>query len=288
VRAIEPAASGYVERDGVKIHWEQFGAGEPTIALLPTWSIAHSRHWKFQIPYLARHYRVITFDGRGCGRSDRPTEPVAYSFLEFAADTVAVLDATGTDRAVLAGLSMGAVWALQVAVDEPRRVAGVVCLGPAIAMVPMPAERVAYPFDERLDSTEGWAKYNRYYWLEGGYPDFLDFFFGRFFPEPHSTKQIEDFIGWGLETEPATLVPTDEGFVPAGHGPFRAVCQRVSVPVLVIHGDLDEMSLHANGQALAVLTGGQLVTVAGGGHGVLARDPVMVNLLLKRFVDRVG
>ena len=75
--------------------------------LLPTWSIAHSRHWKFQVPYLARHYRVITFDGRGWGLSDRPTEPSAYSYLEFAADTLAVLDATETDRAVLAGLSLG-------------------------------------------------------------------------------------------------------------------------------------------------------------------------------------
>ena len=125
---------------------------------------------------------------------------------------------------------------------------GVVCLGPAIALAPMPADRVQYPFNERLTSTEGWAKYNRYYWMEGGYADFLEFFFGRFFPEPHSTKQIEDFIGWGLEIEPATLVATDEGFVPPGRGPFRAVCERVSVPVLVIHGDEDEMSLHANGQ----------------------------------------
>ena len=40
--------------------------------LLPTWSIIHSRHWKMQIPYLARHCRVVTFDGRGNGRSDRP------------------------------------------------------------------------------------------------------------------------------------------------------------------------------------------------------------------------
>ena len=240
------------------------------------------------MPYLARHFRVVTFDGRGCGRSDRPTEPAAYSYLEFAADTLAVLDATATDRAVLAGLSMGAVWALQVAADEPGRVPGVVCLGPAIALAPMPADRVVYPFDERLASTEGWAKYNRYYWMEGGYADFLDFFFGRFFPEPHSTKQIEDFIGWGLEIEPATLVATDEGFVPAGRGPFRAVCERVSVPVLVIHGDEDEMSPHADGQALAELTGGQLVTIAGGGHGVLARDPVVVNRVIKRFVDRIA
>ena len=42
--------------------------------LLPTWSIVHSRHWKMQVPYLARHCRVLTFDGRGNGRSDRPDE----------------------------------------------------------------------------------------------------------------------------------------------------------------------------------------------------------------------
>ena len=221
MRARYPDYEGFVERDGVKLHWEQFGDGQPTILLLPTWSIAHSRHWKFQVPYLARHFRVVTFDGRGWGRSDRPTEPSAYSYLEFAADTLAVLDATETDRAVLAGLSLGAVWALQLAADEPGRVLGVVCFGPAIALAPMPADRVVYPFNERLDSTEGWAKYNRYHWLEGGYPDFLEFFFDQFFPEPHSTKQIEDFIGWGLEIDPSTLVTIEEGFVPAGAGRSR-------------------------------------------------------------------
>ena len=56
----------------------------------------------------------------------------------------------------------------------------------------------------------------------------------------------------------------------------------------MIHGDQDEMSPHAAGQALAELTGGQLVSIAGGGHGVLARDPVVVNRVIKRFVDRVG
>ena len=287
MRAIEPVTTGYVEREGVKLFWELFGEGEPTIALLPTWSIAHSRHWKFQVPYLARHYRVITFDGRGCGRSDRPTEPAAYSYLEFAADALAVLDVTGTDRAVLAGLSLGAVWGLQVAIDAPGRVIGVVCLGPAVAFAPMP-HRTVYPFDEPLTTTEGWAKYNRYYWLDGGYADFLDFFFGRFFPEPHSTKQIEDFVGWGLEIEPTTLVATNDGVAPVGSGPFRDVCPRVSVPVLVIHGDRDEMSAHANGEGLAELTGGELVTIAGGGHGVLARDPVVVNRAIRRFVDRVA
>ena len=79
MRARLPDADGFVERDGVKVFYEVFGDGEPTILLMPTWSIIHSRGWKMQVPFLARHYRVITFDGRGNGRSDRP--PGADSYL---------------------------------------------------------------------------------------------------------------------------------------------------------------------------------------------------------------
>src|SRR5689334_23537148 len=100
-RARYPDESGYAERGGVKFHWEAYGSGEPTVLLLPTWSIIHSRHWKMQIPYLARHCRVVTFDGRGNGRSDRPTESPAYDETEFAADAIAVMDATKTKSATL-------------------------------------------------------------------------------------------------------------------------------------------------------------------------------------------
>src|SRR6266480_2986511 len=107
-RARYPDQEGFVERDGVRTFYEAYGEGEQTIVLLPTWSLLHSRVWKAQIPYLARHFRVVTFDGRGNGRSDRPAEPEAYAEPEFAADAVAVMDATQTDRAVLVSLSRGA------------------------------------------------------------------------------------------------------------------------------------------------------------------------------------
>ena len=70
-RARYPDAEGFLERDGQRLFYEVYGEGADTVFLLPTWSLVHSRHWKMQIPYLARHFRVLAMDGLGNGRSDR-------------------------------------------------------------------------------------------------------------------------------------------------------------------------------------------------------------------------
>jgi len=111
MRARLPDRHGYTVRDGARLHWELYGEGATTVFLLPTWSIIHSRHWKFQIAYLARHCRVLVMDGRGNGLSDRPLDPSAYADEEFAADALAVMDDTGTDTCALVSVSSGARWA---------------------------------------------------------------------------------------------------------------------------------------------------------------------------------
>ena len=232
MRACQPVADGYVERDGVKVHYELFGAGEPTVLLLPTWSIIHSRHWKMQIPYLARHCRVLTFDGRGNGRSDRPTEPEAYAEREFAADALAVMDATQTPRAVIVGFSMGAhceaCCSPQTIPSGSRRPCSSARTTRA-AEQPL-AERTVYSWEDELDTDEGWAKHNRHYWLRD-YQGYLEFFMSRMFTEPHSTKPIEDTVGWGLDTTGETLALTHlapfmepEEAARAGHGGSAARC----------------------------------------------------------------
>lgn len=286
MRARRPDESGVVERGGVPIHWDRFGDGPTTVVLLPTWSIIPSRFWKLQVPTLARRFRVITFDGRGTGRSGRPATAADYTHHEFAADTLAVLDATGTDAAVLVALSCGTLWGVQVAADHPDRVHGLVAVGPAVPLAPGLPERRVHPFDEPIEATDGWAKYNADYWTRD-YRGFLEFFFGRMFTEPHSTKQIEDCVEWGLEIDPIVLAETTRALDACGRESFRAVCEQVRCPVLVIHGDEDAIRAHAAGAELARITGGDLVTVVGGGHGPQARDPVLVNRLLRDFVDRV-
>jgi pimeloyl-ACP methyl ester carboxylesterase len=287
MRAREPDADGFVEHGGVKLHWEVFGRGDPTLLLLPSWSIVHSRLWKAQVPYLARRYRVLTFDGRGNGRSDRPRMAEAYDDGQYVADALAVLDATGTREAVLVGLSRGGRWAVELAAARPERVLGAMLIDPALPfLAPLPREQ-AYSFDEELDRTDGWAKYNRHYWLRD-YRGFLEFFASQAYSEAHSTKQTEDMVGWGLETSPETLVLTQLGAQPASREELEAVLRRVRCPVLVVHGDDDRVRPHAVGAAAAELTGGTLVTIEGGGHCPQARHPVKVNLLIREFVESLG
>jgi pimeloyl-ACP methyl ester carboxylesterase/predicted glycosyltransferase len=283
MRAREPDAAGYVARDGVRLYYESFGSGDETVFFLPTWSIIHSRGWKAQVPYFARHFHVLTMDGRGNGLSDRPQDPGQYSAEEFAADALAVMDDAGVERAHLVSLSMGALRALRLAADHPERVLSSAFIAPSVPLAPPLPERMIHAFTEPLQETEGWAKFNEHYW-RSNYPDFLRFFFSRMFTEPHSTKQIEDCIGWGLDTDPETLIATARAPWPSREEVLE-LCARVRCPVLVIHGNEDAVSPYSRGVELARATGGSLVTLEGAGHGPHARDPVKVNLLLRALME---
>ncbi len=247
----------------------------------------HSRHWKLQVAYLARHFSVLTFDGRGSGRSDRPAAPAAYGAAEFAADALAVMDVTKTERAVLVSVSRGALWALRLCAEHADRVLGSVFVAPGVPLAPPPPERLVQRFHEVIEQPVGWEKYNAHHW-KVDYRDFVEFFVGRIFTEPHSTKQYEDVVGWALDIDPATLVASDCGL--EGCTPFMvgAVADRVRCPVLVVHGSDDAVRSHACGVALAERTGGALVTLEGAGHFPHNRDPVRVNLLIRQFIDGSG
>lgn len=285
MRARRPDREDYVVRDGVRLSLEVYDNEGPTVLLMPTWSISHSRHWKAQIPYLARHFRVVTFDGRGNGCSDRPTDASAYADTEYIADAVAVLDATDTERAVVAGVSMGAHWTALVAGLHPERVAGAVLIGVFTPLVPKShPDRESSPFEQDLEVFEGWNKYNMHYWRRA-YTDFAQFFFSQVFSEPHSTKQQEDAVAWAEETDPEVLIASHLG-PPIVGDELRAAIASIRCPVLVIHGTDDHIRHRAAAEVMAEATGGDLLLVEGGGHFSQARDPVLINLAMRRFVER--
>ena len=124
MRARDPDISDYVERDGIKVGYEVFGEGLPAVVFTPTDGIVNSRSWKAQVPYLGRRSKVVTLDPRGNGRSDRPQSSAAHADTHFADDTIAVMDATGIDQAILVGLCSSGWRALLTAARHPNDISG--------------------------------------------------------------------------------------------------------------------------------------------------------------------
>src|SRR6266446_9936007 len=136
MRAKLPGSVGFVDGDGVKIHYEIYGDGPQTMVFLPPWTIVHSRVYKAQLPYFSERFRCIAYDGRGNGKSDRPAGVAAYSLDNYVADALAVMDCTETDAAILVGLSLGGLHSCVVAAYHPDRVKAAILAGTAATIGP--------------------------------------------------------------------------------------------------------------------------------------------------------
>lgn len=317
MRAREPDHADYVKRDGVRLWYEVFGAGETTIMLFPGWALP-GRSWKAQIPYLARYFRVIAYDPRGTGRSDRPPGSAAYALREHVADALAVMDATQAGPVVALAKSRGAQTALTLAVDHPDRVDALIAAAPMIPLSPSPPYDLLWSafeeprsskrklsaaraslnsaglflrspdfrhFIRRVNALEAADRFSR----QGIFDDFAGF--AQWFmtttiaTDPHSTKQTDDLIGWLTEAGPQAVADSFIANCVRDPRDARTLAGQVKCRVLVIHGDRDLAVPFEWGKRFAELTGGQLMPVPGAGHLPGVRYPVIINLAIREFVD---
>lgn len=317
MRARNPDHEGYVERDGVRLWYEVHGDAETTIMLMPGWGLP-LRAWKAQIPYLSRHFRVIAYDPRGTGDSDRPRGTEAYALREHVADAIEVMDAASARSVVFLAKSRGAQTALMLAVDQPERVDAVIFGAPMIPLAPWPpldsiwsvfeepsvrkrrraAVRASLTsvrhltrspdlrrFSGRVNLLEAADRFSRQGMLDD-FDGFAQWFVTQIVAtDPHSTKQTDDLIAWLTSTGPQAAADAFMGDCVRDPAVARALCERVSCPVLVIHGDRDFTIPLEWGKRLAELTGGRLFIVPGVGHLPGGRYPVVVNLAIREFMD---
>ena len=286
MRAKLPDQEGFVERDGVKLYYEIYGAGPETIVFLPPWSIVHSRVYKAQLPYFSERFRCIAFDGRGNGKSGRPEDVAAYSLDNYVADVLAVMDATDADKAIVVGLSFAGMLACILAAHYADRVKAAILAGYCSKHRAELSLCEPDHFLAKHERFEGWDKYNRAYWLSN-YPDFAEHFVRNIFSEPHSTKQIEDGVDWAGDTTGAVLAKTVEArTIPPAFDVSEAMYRKIRCPVLMIHGEEDRIQPYARAQLVADVIGAELVTIPGGGHNPMGRFPAKCNALIADFLDR--
>ena len=286
MRARLPNHEAYVERDSVKIHYEVYGDGADTMIFPPPWSIVHARVYKAQIPYFSERFRCVTYDPRGNGKSDRPDEVAAYALENYVGDVLSVMDATGTEKAILIGLSFAGMLTAIVAAHHPQRVKAAVLVGTSATVGVGYSYMTPQHFLTEQKRYEGWNKYNRDYWLSN-YPEFAEHFIRHICSEPHSTKQIEDGLEWAAETSGATLAKSVEArAIPPSFDVGEDMYRRIRCPTLVIHGDSDQIQPHARALHVAELIGAETVVFRGGGHNLLARYPAKCNEIINEFLDR--
>lgn len=107
-----------VKTNGIELYYEVHGEGTPLILIAglgyPLWQ------WHLMVPYLEKHFQVITLDNRGVGQTDKPAGPYTASLL--AKDLVGLLDALGIDKAVVMGHSMGGFIAQAIALEYPEKI----------------------------------------------------------------------------------------------------------------------------------------------------------------------
>ncbi len=280
---LSPVATGAVRGTGdVKIQYEVFGEGARTVLFLPTWQIVHSRTWKFQVPYLARYFRVVTFDPRGNGRSDRPAS--GYDHDTQTDDAVHVMNALSIPHCVVVGFSRSAYQAILLAACHPDRVEQIVLLSPGVSLR-TEAERQAFleNFHQPREIYAGWEQVNANFW-RSRYEDFLWFFFSEVFSEPHSLKGRYDAISWGLQTTPEVLIATIEEA--ATRFNLDEALANVRQPVLLVHGEDDRVRPYKDSALPLVerLPNVSVLLVEGGGHAPHAREPVLVNRTIRDFL----
>jgi pimeloyl-ACP methyl ester carboxylesterase/predicted glycosyltransferase len=286
MRAKMPNEEGVVDRDGVFIHYEVYGNGPQIMVFVPPWSITHSRVYKAQLPYFSERFRCVTYDGRGNGKSGRPEDAAAYSLDNYVADALDVLKATGTESAIFVGVSFGALLACILAAYHPDRVKAAILAGTSARIGPGYPYMTLEHFVAKFDRFDGWNKYNREYFLNH-YSDLADHFARQVFPEPHSTRQIEEGINFANGTTGPVLVKTVEARTIAPKFDIgEEMYRKINCPVLALHGDNDRISPYARGKLVAELTRAEFVTFPGGGHDPLGRFPAKCNALINDFLDR--
>jgi 3-oxoadipate enol-lactonase len=249
----------------INLYYEIAGQGDPVVFIHGLGSSA--RDWEYQVPFFAPRYRVVVFDVRGHGRSDKPPGP--YSVPLFAQDAAALIRALEAAPAHVVGISMGGMIALQLAVDEPALVRSLVVVnsGP---------ELVVRTFRERLMILQRFLIVRLLGMRKMG-----EVLSQRLFPRPDQAPLRQMFVERWAENDPRAYREAMRALV------GWSVADRlgdIRCPTLVIASDQDYTPVSAKEAYVARMPNARLVVIPDAHHAVTVERPEEFNQVLLDFL----
>ena len=257
--------------NGVSIYHDVYGQGEPILLIMGLGASALG--WQNQIPTLSRHLRVIAYDNRDAGRSDKVE--AEYAIADMADDAAGLLDHLGIDSAHVYGVSMGGMIAQEVALRHPRRVRGLVlgCTSPCLLAMP-PSEKAVRDTIEAAGLPPREA-FDRSIWT--GYSD-------SYLAAHRDDLLLRSQVEGGLQTP---LEAWRRQYVAVARFDVRERVGQIRAPTLVMTGDQDPLVPPENSRFLAEhIPGARLVVFPEGRHSFNVEFEEESNSAVLDFVQR--
>ncbi len=262
----------------IELYYEDHGSGRPVV-LIHGYPLS-GRAWDRQLPALLEHgHRVITYDRRGFGKSSQPT--TGYDYDTFANDLRMLLETLGLREVTLVGHSMGTG---EVTRYLGRFGAARVARGVLVSPIP-PFLRHAPDNPEGVPASlfEGFlqaARQDTPAWMKG----FLDNFYNIDKLRGTLVSDQAYQASWNLAVTASATAAV--ACIPTWETDFRADLPKIDVPMLVIHGDDDQVLPYAKTGArlVGLLSDVQTVVIAGGPHAIAWTHADQVNNALLKFM----
>ena len=258
--------------DGTRIHYEVTGKSGATPVLMIQGLGASKNAWNLQRIAMATRFRIISFDNRGAGRSDKPTEP--FTLEQMADDALAVLDAAGIETAHVVGASMGGVISQIVAVKYPHRVRSLTLVCTACRNHPW-----------RQELLQAWAKTAADKgMIEVGKEA------AQWVMSPRSFRRLVPAFTWmgplaalrprhSFVSQIDAILNTREDLVDQ--------LSTIAAPTMVIVGNQDILTPRGDSEEIAErIPNAELVVISGAAHGLMMEHSSTFNRILIEFLQR--
>ena len=265
--------------DGVKLHYEEAGAG--TAVVFVHEFAGDARSWEPQLRHFSRRYRCIAYNARGYPPSEVPEDVERYSQARACDDIRSVLDALGLERAHIVGLSMGGFATLHFGISYPRRALSLTIAGAGYGA--HPAQYTQFQKDSRANAEalrrDGMAKFAATY---GHGPTRVQF-------QNKDPRGFDEYIRQLTEHSVLGSINTLLGVQARRPSLYDLTgdMARIEVPTLIMAGDEEEPCLEVCLLMKRAIPTAGLAILPKSGHGINLEEPELFNRLLEDFFHPV-
>jgi pimeloyl-ACP methyl ester carboxylesterase len=262
-------------RDGVKLYFEETGAGAP-IVFVHEFAGDH-RSWEPQIRFFSRYFRCVAYDARGYTPSDVPSEPSAYSQPHARDDVIAVLDHLKIEKAHIVGLSMGGFATVHVGISYPQRALSLVIAGCGYGSEPSQKVRFRSEAEGVADNIErlGGKYLSEQYALGPARVQLQN-------KDPRAWREFAEQLAQHSPQGSALTMRGVQAQRPSLWELKDSIAQ-IDVPTLIVTGDEDEPCLEASLFLKRQIVTSALVVLPRTGHTLNIEEPDAFNRVLSEF-----